>query len=142
VPEHIHPATRQRLRLSGGTELSFITAGDASKPAVLLLQGTPNSSRMFRQVVPALAQAAHVMAPDLPGCGVSDALPAVSFAAIGEAISELLRRLAIGPSGEGTTSTSSSMRCSPGCARCRGWKPTSSTPATCCSRRIQPWLRR
>jgi pimeloyl-ACP methyl ester carboxylesterase len=59
--------TRQRLRLSGGTELSFITAGDTSSPAVLLLHGTPNSSRMFRKVAPALAQVAHVIAPDLPG---------------------------------------------------------------------------
>ena len=90
-------ATRQRLRLSGGTELSFITAGEASKPAVLLLHGTPNSARMFREVVPALAQAAYVIAPDLPGCGESDVLPAVSFPAIGQVISELLDRLAIGP---------------------------------------------
>jgi hypothetical protein len=35
----MRPATRQRLRLSGGTKLSFIMAGDASKPAVLLLHG-------------------------------------------------------------------------------------------------------
>ena len=91
------PAIRQRFRLSGGTELSFISAGEASKPAVLLLHGTPNSSRMFRDVVPALAQVAYVIAPDLPGCGESDVLPAVSFTAIGNAISELLDRLAIGP---------------------------------------------
>ena len=90
-------ATRQRLRLSGGTELSYLTAGEASKPAVLLLHGTPNSSRMFRDVVPALARQARVIAPDLPGCGESDVLPVVSFAAIGQAISELLDRLAIGP---------------------------------------------
>lgn len=87
----------ERLRLSGGTELSFITAGEISKPAVLLLHGTPNSSRMFRDVVPALAQAAYVIAPDLPGHGESDVLPAVSFPAIGEAISELLDRLEVGP---------------------------------------------
>ena len=37
-------ATRQRLRLSGGTELSFITAGEASMPAVLLLHGSPSSA--------------------------------------------------------------------------------------------------
>lgn len=37
-----------RLRLSGGTELAFRTAGEPSMPAVLLLHGTPNSSRMFR----------------------------------------------------------------------------------------------
>ncbi len=55
-------ATRQRLRLSGGTELSFIAAGEAAKPAVLLLHGTPNSAQIFREVVPALAQAAYVIA--------------------------------------------------------------------------------
>jgi pimeloyl-ACP methyl ester carboxylesterase len=38
-----------------------------------------------------------VIAPDLPGHGESDVLPAVSFAAIGDAISELLDRLGIGP---------------------------------------------
>ena len=87
----------QRLRLSGGSELAFVTAGDASKPAVLLLHGTPNSSRMFREVVPALAQAAHVIAPDLPDHGESDVLPEISFASIGQAIAELLERLEIGP---------------------------------------------
>jgi pimeloyl-ACP methyl ester carboxylesterase len=38
-----------------------------------------------------------VIAPDLPGFGDSDVLPAVSFPAFGQAISELLERLAIGP---------------------------------------------
>ncbi|HEX2114205.1 MAG TPA: alpha/beta hydrolase [Alphaproteobacteria bacterium] len=93
----MRPATRQRLRLSGGTELSFLTAGDASKPAVLLLHGFPNSARMFREVVPELSQVAYVIAPDLPGYGESDVLPEVSFPAFGQAISELLARLAIGP---------------------------------------------
>jgi pimeloyl-ACP methyl ester carboxylesterase len=93
----MRPATRQRLRLSSGTELSFITAGEASRPAVLLLHGFPSSARMFREVVPDLSRVAHVIAPDLPGFGESDVLPAVSFPAFGEAISELLDRLAIGP---------------------------------------------
>jgi pimeloyl-ACP methyl ester carboxylesterase len=88
---------RQRLRLSGGTELSFLTAGEASRPAVLLLHGFPSSARMFREVVPALSRAAHVIAPDLPGFGESDVLPVVSFNHLGEAIAELLDRLEIGP---------------------------------------------
>jgi pimeloyl-ACP methyl ester carboxylesterase len=87
----------QRLRLSGASELAFVTAGDPSKPAVLLLHGTPNSSRMFRDVVPALAQAAHVIAPDLPGHGESDVLPEISFSSISQAIAELLERLEVGP---------------------------------------------
>jgi pimeloyl-ACP methyl ester carboxylesterase len=44
-----------------------------------------------------LAQSAFVIAPDLPGHGESDVLPVVSFVAIGQAISELLDRLGIGP---------------------------------------------
>ena len=90
-------ATRQRLRLSGGTELSFLTAGEASRPAVLLLHGSPSSARMFRDVIPELSQAAYVIAPDLPGFGESDVLPSPSFPAIGLAIAELLDRLSIGP---------------------------------------------
>ena len=93
----MRPATRQRLRLSGGTELSFITAGEASEPAVLLLHGFPSSARTFRDVLPELSENAYVIAPDLPGFGESDVLPAVSFPALGQAISELLDRLAIGP---------------------------------------------
>lgn len=90
-------APRQRLRLSGGTDLSFVAAGDAAKPPVLLLHGFPSSSRTFRHVVPVLSQAARVIAPDLPGFGQSDVLPAPSFGAFAEAIGELLEHLSIGP---------------------------------------------
>ena len=62
---------RQQLRLSGGTELSFITAGESSTPAVLLLHGTPQSARYFRDIVPELSRVAYVIAPDLPGFGES-----------------------------------------------------------------------
>lgn len=88
---------RHRLRLTGGTWLSYLTAGDASRPAVLLLHGTPNSARMFRDLMPALAQDCHVIAPDLPGHGESEPLAAVSFAGIGEAVAELLAHLEVGP---------------------------------------------
>ena len=93
----MHPATRQRFRLSGGTELSFITAGEPFRPAVLLLHGSPSSGRMFREAVPALSQAAYVITPDLPGFGESDVLQSPSFPAFGQAILELLDRLSVGP---------------------------------------------
>jgi pimeloyl-ACP methyl ester carboxylesterase len=89
--------TRQRLRLSVGTELSFVTAGDTSQPTVLLLHGSPSSARMFRDVVPELSKVAYVIAPDLPGFGESDVLQSPSFPALGQAIAELLDRLSIGP---------------------------------------------
>ena len=87
---------RQRLLLSSGTELSFSTAGESSTPAVLLLHGTPQSARYFRDVMPELSRAAYVIAPDLPGFGESAVLPTASFPAYGEAVSELLDGLAIG----------------------------------------------
>lgn len=90
-------ANRQRLRLSGGTELSFVTAGEASMPAVLLLHGFPTSARTFRDVIPELSRDAYLVAPDLPGFGESDMLPGASFPAFGRAVSELLEYLAIGP---------------------------------------------
>lgn len=88
---------QQRMRLSGGTELSYVTAGDPSKPALLLLHGFPSSARTFRHVIPGLACTAYVIAPDLPGHGQSDVLPSPSFAAFGDAISEVLDQLAVGP---------------------------------------------
>lgn len=87
---------QRRLRLSGGTELSYVTAGDETDPAVLLLHGFPSSGRTFRDVIPGLARGAYVIAPDLPGFGQSDVLPSPSFAAFAEAISELLDNLRIG----------------------------------------------
>jgi pimeloyl-ACP methyl ester carboxylesterase len=93
----IAPAVRQRLRLSDGAELSFLAAGEAAKPPVLLLHGSPSSARMFREVIPELSQVAYVIAPDLPGFGESDVLQTPSFAAFGAAIAELLARLSIGP---------------------------------------------
>jgi pimeloyl-ACP methyl ester carboxylesterase len=90
------PATQERFRLSGGTELAVVTAGDPSNPALLLLHGFPNSSRGFREVIPDLAETVHVIAPDLPGFGQSDVLASPSFSAMSDAISEMLDRHSIG----------------------------------------------
>ncbi len=48
-------------------------AGAKTAPTVLLLHGFPTSSHMFRNLIPALAENYHVIAPDLPGFGFSDA---------------------------------------------------------------------
>jgi pimeloyl-ACP methyl ester carboxylesterase len=47
--------------------------------------------------MPAVAQVAYVIAPDLPGYGESDVLPSASFAEFAGAISEVLERLGVGP---------------------------------------------
>lgn len=46
-------------------------AGDPSKPTILLLHGFPTSSHMFRNLIPALSDRFHVIAPDYPGFGNS-----------------------------------------------------------------------
>ena len=46
--------------------------GSADAPTILLLHGFPTSSHMFRNLIPALADSYHVVAPDLPGFGFSD----------------------------------------------------------------------
>jgi pimeloyl-ACP methyl ester carboxylesterase len=56
-----------------GFKIFYREAGDPQKPAVLLLHGFPTSSHMFRNLIPQLADDYHVIAPDLPGFGFSDA---------------------------------------------------------------------
>jgi pimeloyl-ACP methyl ester carboxylesterase len=87
---------RSRIELASGTELSFLTAGEPSKPALLLLHGFPSSSRTFRHVISSLSKVAYVIAPDMPGFGMSDALPDPSFDRLADATSELLGQLSVG----------------------------------------------
>lgn len=87
----------RQFRTAFGTSLSYVHAGDPAGPTVLLLHGFPSSARTFRHVIPVLAERAEVIAPDLPGFGDSDVLPATSFAAFAEVIAELLEHLSVGP---------------------------------------------
>jgi pimeloyl-ACP methyl ester carboxylesterase len=54
-------------------KLFYREAGPQHSPSILLLHGFPTSSHMFRDLIPALADRFHVVAPDLPGFGFSDA---------------------------------------------------------------------
>jgi pimeloyl-ACP methyl ester carboxylesterase len=54
-----------------GKKIFYREAGDRSAPVILLLHGFPTSSHMFRNLIPALAERYHVVAPDLPGFGFS-----------------------------------------------------------------------
>jgi pimeloyl-ACP methyl ester carboxylesterase len=47
-------------------------AGDPARPIVLLLHGFPSASHMFRDLIPELADRYHVVAPDLPGFGMTE----------------------------------------------------------------------
>jgi len=56
-----------------GLKLFYREAGSKDSPNLLLLHGFPTSSHMFRALIPLLAERFHVIAPDLPGFGFSDA---------------------------------------------------------------------
>lgn len=56
-----------------GNKIFYREAGAPAAPTILLLHGFPTSSHMFRNLIPALADSYHVVAPDLPGFGFSDA---------------------------------------------------------------------
>ena len=56
-----------------GLKIFYREAGPKDAPAVVLLHGFPSSSHMFRELIPRLSDKYHVLAPDYPGYGYSDA---------------------------------------------------------------------
>jgi len=56
-------------------EIFYREAGPKDAPTVLLLHGFPTSSHMFRNLIPALADKYHVVAPDYPGSDTVRLLP-------------------------------------------------------------------
>jgi pimeloyl-ACP methyl ester carboxylesterase len=73
----VEPISRVRYHTVDvqGIKIFYREAGDAKAPVVLLLHGFATSSHMYRQLIPMLADRYHVIAPDLPGFGFSDAPP-------------------------------------------------------------------
>jgi len=66
-------STAYRSASVNGVNVFYREAGAPDAPAVLLLHGFPTSSHMFRELIPRLAESYHIIAPDLPGFGFSDA---------------------------------------------------------------------
>ena len=63
-----------------GVNLFYREAGPKDAPTLLLLHGFPSSSRMFETLIPLLADRYHIIAPDYPGFGLSDAPPPAQYA--------------------------------------------------------------
>jgi len=55
-----------------GFNVFYREAGPTDGPKLLLLHGFPSSSHMFRDLIPLLSERFHIVAPDLPGFGLSD----------------------------------------------------------------------
>jgi len=78
----------------GNMQLHYLTAGNA--PAtVILLHGFAETSRMWRSIIPLLAQKFTVIAPDLPGIGDSSIPDKVDMLDAARKIHELARSLNI-----------------------------------------------
>lgn len=82
-----------------GRKVFYREAGDPGKPTVVLLHGFPSSSHMFRDLIPELACCFHVVAPDYPGMGNSEAPApgeaALTFDALAQAVGTLLQQLGV-----------------------------------------------
>jgi pimeloyl-ACP methyl ester carboxylesterase len=74
-----YDGTRFRRIVIDGVGIHYQEAGDPSKPHVILLHGFPSTSRMWDRLIPTLATKYHVIAPDYPGFGLSDAPPPEAF---------------------------------------------------------------
>jgi pimeloyl-ACP methyl ester carboxylesterase len=74
------PVVHYRTVKVDGVDIFYREAGPADATTVLLLHGFPTSSPMFRNLIPALADRFHVIAPDYPGFGESAAPDHKTFA--------------------------------------------------------------
>lgn len=55
-----------------GINIFYREAGSEDKPVMILFHGFPSSSHMFRDLMPALSDKFHLIAPDYPGFGQSE----------------------------------------------------------------------
>jgi len=62
--ERLMTRTYYRNATVSGRKIFYREAGDPSAPTILLLHGLPTSSQMFRDLMPALADRFHLIAPD------------------------------------------------------------------------------
>ncbi|MFC6083937.1 alpha/beta fold hydrolase [Sphaerisporangium aureirubrum] len=76
-----------------GRRLFYREAGPSDAPTLVLLHGFPASSFMFRDLIPALADHYHVIAPDHLGFGLSDAPPVEEFEYTFDALTGLTKGL-------------------------------------------------
>ena len=75
-----------------GLNIAYREAGDPSNPKLVLLHGWPSSSHQYRNLIPALADRFHVIAPDYPGFGNSDTPDPATFPYTFDKLAEIVKQ--------------------------------------------------
>lgn len=75
-----------------GLSLFYREAGAKDAPTILLLHGFPTSSHMYRNLMPLLADRYHLIAPDLPSFGFSEAPKRERFDYTFDHLAEVIER--------------------------------------------------
>src|SRR5499425_474041 len=78
-----------------GLNIAYRQAGNPENPKLVLLHGFPASSNQYRNLLPALADRFHVIAPDYPGFGNSEMPDPARFEYSFDHLSEVIERLLI-----------------------------------------------
>jgi pimeloyl-ACP methyl ester carboxylesterase len=82
-----------------GLRIFYREAGPKDAPTIVLLHGFPSSSREFDTLIPLLATRYHLIAPDYPGFGQSEAPPPsryrYTFDHLAETMGDLLAALKV-----------------------------------------------
>ena len=83
---------RHQAAVVDGLNIAYRQAGDTQNPKLVLLHGFPASSHQYRNLIPALADRFHVLAPDYPGFGNSDMPDPLKFAYTFDRLAEMTER--------------------------------------------------
>jgi len=75
-----------------GLNIAYREAGNPANPKLVLLHGFPSSSHQHRDLIRALSDRFHLIAPDYPGFGLSDTPDPSTFAYTFDRIADIIGR--------------------------------------------------
>lgn len=75
-----------------GINIFYREAAQPDKPTLVLFHGFPSAGHMFRDLIPMLAEDFHMIAPDYPGFGQSDAPDRTEFSYTFDHIADIMEK--------------------------------------------------